>query len=72
MLCNQFVTTISATTIYISINWIKLFVDMEQNFIPGQYIQTGPHEAELLYLQNEHRSQAIWNGQVIGKTLQWL
>ena len=36
------------------------------------YIQAGPYDAELLYLQNEHRSQAVWNGQVIRNTLQGL
>ena len=45
---------------------------MEQNYMPGDYIQTGPYDAELLYLQNEHRSHAVWNCQVIRNTLQWL
>ena len=28
------------------------------------YIQPGPSDTSLLYLQNEHRSEAIWIGQV--------
>ena len=28
------------------------------------YIQPGPSDTSLLYLQNEHRSEAIWTGQV--------
>ena len=28
------------------------------------YIQPGPSDPSLLYLQNEHRSEAIWTGQV--------
>ena len=45
---------------------------MEQHFVAGDYIQAGPYDAELLYLQNEHTSQAVWNGQVIRNTLQGL
>ena len=47
------------------INFAIIFVDMEENFMARDYIQPGPSDTSLLYLQNEHRSEAIWNGQVI-------
>ena len=37
---------------------------MAQNFLPRDYIQPGPYQPSLLYLQNEHRSEAIWNDEV--------
>ena len=40
--------------------------------VAGDYIQTGPYGAKLLYLQNEYRSHAVWNGQVIRNILQGL
>ena len=43
------------------------FIVMEQNFVPRDYMQPGPNDTSLLYLQNEHRSEAIWNAQVITK-----
>ena len=46
------------------INFAIIFVDMEENFMARDYIQPGPSDASLLYLQNEHRSEAIWTGQV--------
>ena len=45
---------------------------MEQNYVAADYIQIGPYDAELLYLQNEHRSHAVWNGQVIRNIFQGL
>ena len=37
---------------------------MAQNVLPRDYIQPGPHNAKLLYLQERHRSEAIWNDEV--------
>ena len=74
MSCNRLVTTTNLISERFSLHiiWLKLFIDIEQNFVAGDYIQTGPYDAELLYLQNEHRSQVVWNGQVIRNTLQGL
>ena len=47
------------------INFAITSVDMEEHFMARDYIQPGPSDTSLLYLQNEHRSEAIWNGQVI-------
>ena len=47
------------------INFAIIFVDMEENFMARDYIQPGPSDTSLLYLQKEHRSEAIWNGQVL-------
>ena len=37
---------------------------MDLAYHPGDYIQPGPHDRKLLYMQSEHRSEAIWHDQV--------
>ena len=46
------------------------YVDMDPAYHPRDYIQPGPHDRTLLYLQSQHRSEAIWHDQVDAEVFQ--